>query len=41
MNKIKGIILCKEDNEIVIKYVTNERILFTIYKLEVNKQKKY
>ena len=33
MNKTIGIILCKEDNEIVVKYVTDERILFTTYQL--------
>ena len=33
MNKTIGIILCKEDDEIVIKYVTDERILFSAYKL--------
>ncbi|MBR6690132.1 MAG: DUF1016 family protein [Bacilli bacterium] len=33
MNKSIGIILCKEDNEIVVKYVTDERILFTTYEL--------
>jgi len=33
MNKSIGIILCKEDDEIVVKYVTDERILFTTYEL--------
>ena len=33
MNKSIGIILCKEDDEIVVKYVTDERILFTTYKI--------
>ena len=33
MNRTIGIILCKEDNEIVVKYVTDERILMTTYKL--------
>ena len=33
MNKSIGIILCKEDDEIVVKYVTDERILFTTYQL--------
>ena len=33
MNKTIGVILCKENDEIVIKYVTNERILFTTYQL--------
>ena len=33
MNKSIGIILCKEDNEIVVKYVTDERILFSTYQL--------
>ena len=32
MNKTIGIILCKEDDEIVVKYVTDERILFSTYK---------
>jgi len=34
MNKTIGIILCKENNEIVVKYVTDERILFSTYKLK-------
>ena len=29
-----GIILCKENNEIVIKYITDEKIFFSIYKLK-------
>ena len=29
-----GIVMCKENNEIIIKYVTDERILFTTYELE-------
>ncbi len=33
MNKTIGIILCKEDNEIVVKYVTDERVLMTTYNL--------
>ena len=33
MNKTIGLILCKENNEIVIKYVTDERILMSTYKL--------
>ena len=33
MNKTIGIILCKEDNQIVVKYVTDERILFSTYAL--------
>ena len=33
MNKTIGIILCKEDDEIVVKYVTDERILFSTYQL--------
>ena len=33
MNNTIGIILCKEDDEIVIKYVTDERILFSTYQL--------
>ena len=33
MNNTIGIILCKENDEIVIKYVTDLRILFTTYKL--------
>ena len=33
MNKSIGIILCKEDNQIVVKYVTDERILFSKYEL--------
>ncbi len=33
MNKTIGIILCREDNEIVVKYVTDERILMTTYNL--------
>lgn len=33
MNKTIGIIMCKEDDEIVVKYVTDERILMTTYKL--------
>ena len=33
MNKTIGIILCKEDNNIVIKYCTDERILFSTYKI--------
>jgi len=33
MNKTIGIILCKENNEIVVKYITDERILFSTYKI--------
>ena len=33
MNNTIGIILCKEDNNIVVKYVTDERILFSTYKI--------
>jgi len=33
MSESIGIILCKEDDEIVVKYVTDERILFTTYEL--------
>ena len=33
MNKSIGIILCKEDDEIIVKYVTDERILFSTYQL--------
>ena len=33
MNNTIGIILCKEDDEIVVKYITDERILFTTYEL--------
>lgn len=35
MNETIGITLCKEGNEIVIKYVTDERILFSTYILKV------
>ena len=34
MNNTIGMILCKEDDEIVIKYVTDERILFSTYQLK-------
>ena len=34
MNKTIGIILSKEGDEIVVKYVTDERILFSTYQLE-------
>ena len=33
MNKTIGIILCKENNEIVIKYITDERLLFSTYQI--------
>ena len=33
MNNTIGIILCKDDNNIVVKYVTDERILFSTYKI--------
>ena len=33
MNKTKGIILCKENDEIVIKYITDERLFMSVYKL--------
>jgi len=36
MNKTIGIILCKENNEIVVKYITDERILFSTYKITKN-----
>ena len=35
MNKTIVIILCKEGSEIVIKYITDERILFSKYQLKV------
>ena len=31
MNNTIGLILCKENNEIVVKYVTDERILYSTY----------
>ena len=34
MNKTIGIILCKENNELVIKYITDEKIFFSIYELK-------
>ena len=34
MNATIGIILCKEDNQIVVKYITDERVLYTTYKLK-------
>ena len=34
MNNTIGMILCKEDDEIVIKYVTDERVLFSTYQLK-------
>lgn len=34
MNKTIGIILCKENDEIVIKYITDEKIFFSIYELK-------
>ena len=34
MNKTIGIILCKEDNEIVIKYITDERLFMSTYKIK-------
>lgn len=34
MNDTIGIIMSKEDNEIVIKYITDERILFTTYEIQ-------
>lgn len=34
MNKTIGVILCKEDNEIVIKYVTNEKLFVSTFQLE-------
>ena len=33
MNKTIGIILCKENDEIVIKYITDERLFMSTYKL--------
>jgi len=33
MNNTIGIIMSKENNEIVIKYITDNRILFTTYKI--------
>lgn len=33
MNESIGIIMCKEDDEIVVKYVTDDRILMTTYEL--------
>lgn len=33
MNNTIGIIMCKEDNKIVVKYATDERILMTTYKI--------
>jgi len=33
MNKTIGIILCKENNNIVVKYCTDDRVLFTTYKI--------
>ena len=33
MNKSIGIILCKEDDEIVVKYVTDERVFLSTYQL--------
>ena len=35
MNKTIGLILCKENNEIVIKYVTDDRIFYSTYMLNV------
>ena len=32
-NKTIGIIICKQDNEYVIKYCSNERIISTEYSL--------
>ena len=34
MNKTIGIILCRENNEIVVKYITDEKIFFSIYELK-------
>ena len=36
MNNTIGLILCKENNEIVVKYVTDERILYSTYKFLKN-----
>ena len=36
MNDTIGIIMSKEGNEIVIKYITDERILFTTYEINYN-----
>ena len=33
MNNTIGIILCKENDEIVIKYITDERLFMSVYKL--------
>lgn len=33
MNKTIGIILCKENDEIVIKYITDEKLFMSVYKL--------
>ena len=33
MNNTIGIIMCKEGNEIVLKYVTDEKIFMTTYNL--------
>ena len=33
MNKTIGIILCKENDEIVIKYITDEQLFMSVYKL--------
>ena len=33
MNKTIGLILCKEDNKIVLKYCTDERVFTSSYKL--------
>ena len=33
MNKTIGIILCKENDDIVIKYITDERLFMSNYKL--------
>ena len=37
MNNTIGIILCKEEDKIVVKYVTDEKILITTYNLDFNK----
>ncbi len=33
MNKTIGIILCKENDEIIIKYITDESLFMSVYKL--------
>jgi len=33
MNDTIGIIMSKENNEVVIKYITDEKVLFTTYEI--------